>query len=63
MQPMRIHNLTQAQDPGKLCMIDPITNSLASKPRVPWKRGSFVWVAGTVLLREVLFCLKFIYFQ
>ena len=30
--------------------------SLASKLRAPGKRGTFAWIAGTVQLREALFC-------
>ena len=61
-QPMRTHNLTQAQAPASYARSIQSRISLSSKLG---KHGTLAWIAGTVLLRKafVLLCLKFISFN
>ena len=65
MQAMCIHNLTQAQVTGSYARWIQSLSSLASKARVPGKRGAFAMGCRRSSLMEnyFMFCLKFNFFE
>ena len=62
MQPVRAHNLTQAQDSGNYVQSIQSRIALASKLRMPGKRGTFAWIAGAVLLCKAFLLFYFVLF-
>ena len=62
---MRTYNLTQVQNRRSYAQLIQSRISLANKPLASGKRNTLTlaWIAGEVLLRKPLFCLKFIFFN
>ena len=46
MRTDNLHDLTQAQDPGSYAQLIQLRISLASKPRAPGKRDTFIYLRG-----------------